>query len=271
MSQDVQNRPFDLAKLDFEVIRKRRCKQLLRIALPIVAILLLVASKLLTPALFTHQAVLGISSQQYSAALKWLAPLKIINVIEPYKAYYNSGIAYYGQQQYTDAEQSFRRALEKSNGENECKIRINLILSIEKDADQLRANNDIDGAIVRYDGAKAVLLDSQAPCNIDIQTGETKNHEESADAEQQAQVYDANQRIVTKSDDLKLERNNDTSSETAGATSEDEGLPDDAQLQELADQAREQATMQAESLRRSRYLDSQAQSGSQYSYVRIFW
>lgn len=242
------DRPFDLAKLDFEGIRLRRRKRMLIIMTPLAILALIIALKLLSLSVCTTQALRAAEQQHYDQALQWLMPLTIANVIEPYKVHYNRGIIYYEQQSYAQSEQAFWHALELHNGDSECDIRINLALSIEKQADAYQQKNDLDNAVVKYDEVKAVLLDSQVACNIDLQTGETKNNDNPRNEQQQTKETEINQRIAKKSDDIKQARNKDTSKTTKNS-GENQGVPNNKQLQKIEQQSKEQAVLHAEQQR----------------------
>lgn len=188
-------RPFDLAKLDFEGIRKRKRKRLILFSLPIVIIVSLLALKLVSLSVL-HRAALGnYNSTNYSGALRSWWPLRILNNIETYKVYFNEGDAYFMQQDYTKAKQSFEQALLLAPAPQHCKIHVNLVLTAETSADVQFSAKNYEQAIILYDQAKAAL-EAGSKCFREKQT---------TDAAQK--LRQAEERVEDKSNQAKRERN----------------------------------------------------------------
>lgn len=162
------NRPFDLGKLDFEGIRKRRRKKLLLFSLPVCIIVGLVAIKMLSIPILSSVAHGQYKNKQYDATVGWMAPLNLVNIFEPYIVSYNQGNAFYKKGDFVKAEERYRKALEMVPAKHECSVRINLSLSIEAQADRLVNDKKYDEAIVRYDEIKAILRDGEDSCSVKL-------------------------------------------------------------------------------------------------------
>lgn len=202
----MNRRPFDLKKLDFEGIRRRRRRQLLRYSLPFCLLTFVLALNLLALPLFSHVAHRHYAQTRHDQALAWLNPLRIIDWLEPYKVLFNSGNVAFRQGNFAEAEQYYRRALETTPSTRECDVRINLALSIEAQADIHLRERRFDAAIVAYDAAKAVLRDGRAVCNT-----ETRPESQQADTKQAASAL--GRRIDQKSNTAKRQRNNDAAAQ----------------------------------------------------------
>lgn len=240
-------RPFDLAKLDFEGRRLRRRKRLLLYSLPVCILCLLLAIKLLSIPVFSSIAQQSYTSTRYDNALGWLGPLRIFNWLEPFKVSYNSGNALYGKGKYVEAEARFRHALELVPFEYECDVRINLALSIEAQADAFLAEKQYDQAIVRYDGVKAVLYDGQDSCGV--QFNEVALGDDTGGSGSNSQVArDIEKRVQQKSDAAKQARNGDeadvdnSENKTTDTASTQEKLE---QLDKLATEAQKEYSEQS--------------------------
>ena len=86
----------------------------------------------------------------------------VLGFTQSYIYPYNIGNEYYMKGDYEGAEQRYREALEKTpGGDRDCKIRINLALSIVKqiDPDAVTAD-ELDSVIERLEDAKTVLTEN---------------------------------------------------------------------------------------------------------------
>lgn len=224
-------RPFDLAKLDFEGRRLRRRKRLLLYSLPACIFCLLLGAKFLSIPILAGVAQQNYTTMQYDSALGWLGPLRLANWFESFKVSYNSGNALYGKGDYVEAESRFRRALESVPFAHECDVRINLALSIEAQADALLAKKQYDQAIVRYDDVKAVLYDGQDSCGV--QFNEVAARDDNGEAGSPSETArDIEKRVQQKSDLAKQARNGDE----ADADSGESGGSDTTSTQEKLEQ-----------------------------------
>ncbi len=203
-------RPFDLAKLDFEGIRRRRRRKLLLFSLPVCLVVVVVALKFLSLPVLSQVAHSYYAGGRYDIAHDILGPLGMANWFESYKQPFNQGNAFYKKGDFVGAEVHYRTALVTVPEEKECDVRINLALSIEAQADEFLGKKDFDKAIVRYDDVKAVLQDGKDACGV--QFSDDKDGEETSER--------IEKRVTEKSDSAKRQRNNDEATSTDEAEGE---------------------------------------------------
>lgn len=244
MAKTSSSRPFDLGKLDFEGIRLRRRKRLLRYSAPAVVAGLIIGLFLVSPGMLSSLSLASHQRGDYQQAATILAPIGAVNAIQPHVFHYNNGVNHYLARDYQRAEESFSRALETSPEIDECATRINLSLSIEAQASHLASQKDIEQAIVRNDEAQAILLDAQHACNVVLRTGVTKDTSPEATRRatpgQQKQVKSVYDRIVAKTVALKQKRNNVSSLSQSALQDPNDEMPSEEQLRQLNEQSARQ-------------------------------
>ena len=127
--------------------RRRRRHLLLWSALPVLLALLL-AAKLLSAAWFAGQASGAFARGNAPAVESAAAVLGVANVLEPHKAPFAAGDALALRGDYAGARTAFEAALAAAPAADECRVRANLALSIERlaDADAGSGADGEDGA-----------------------------------------------------------------------------------------------------------------------------
>lgn len=148
----------DLNKLDQDKIRKQKRKKLLLIAIAPTIILLVLGIFFIRPAFSMMLYNMNYSGKNYSGAESVAESQNFINIIEPFIADYHVGTALLQDAKYEEAEKKLISSLEQGpDKENICKVRTNLGYSVEKQADQLAANNNYPDAIIKYSEAIGYL------------------------------------------------------------------------------------------------------------------
>ncbi len=203
-------RPFDLGKLDFEGIRRRRRRKLLLFSLPVCFVIVMIALKLLSLPILSQIAHSYYMNGRYDIAHGVLKPLGLANWFESYKQPFNQGNALYKKGDFVGAEAHYRTALVTVPEEKECDVRINLALAIEAQADEFLGKKNFDKAIIRYDDVKAVLQDGKDACGVQF----------SDDKDGGATSERIEKRVTEKSDSAKRQRNNDEATTGEGAEGE---------------------------------------------------
>ncbi|MBB6403219.1 hypothetical protein [Arthrobacter sp. AZCC_0090] len=143
--------------------RRRRARLLLWSALPCL-VALAFAAKLLSLNLLAGQARDAFTKDNplaLAAAANWLGT---INWLEPHKAEFAQGDAHVLEGDFTAARAAFETALAYAPGADECKVRVNLVLSIEKLGDARRAAGDDTAANSQYEDGKAVVSAAPGSC-----------------------------------------------------------------------------------------------------------
>jgi tetratricopeptide (TPR) repeat protein len=141
--------------------RRRRAKYLLW-SLPVVILLLVVATKLMGPAIVNQPALDRFDSGAYeSAGESWTSLIEGDNLVEPYLPWFNRGDSLAAREDYTAAVDDFERALELAPADRACDVRVNLALSWESLGDIYVAGGYFQGAIQLYEQAKAVIAEGE--------------------------------------------------------------------------------------------------------------
>jgi hypothetical protein len=126
-------------------LRLRRRLLLLWSGLPVLVVVC-VCAKLLSLGVLAGQATAGFASADARAVGSAAAGLRAANVIERHKAPFAEGDARVLAGDFEAARQLFEEALALSGPDDECVIRVNLVLSIERLGDARLAAQDPAGA-----------------------------------------------------------------------------------------------------------------------------
>ena len=121
--------------------KQRRIRARRLFVMPVVVALLLVSAKLLSMCWWAQQGASAYDDARYAASRSEFAPLRTVNVIEPWKAWMALGTAYFRLDDLPAAESAFMKALELN--QDRCDVRFNLAVTIEADGDR-RMGNDVN-------------------------------------------------------------------------------------------------------------------------------
>ncbi|CAG7845338.1 hypothetical protein USB125703_01600 [Pseudoclavibacter triregionum] len=146
------------------IARRRLRRRLMLWALPFAIIAVLVAAKLLTMTFLGAQAVRQDEAGDYEGALNTSQLLKTVNVIEPWKAPYDVGTSYLRLGLNDEARAELEAALPLASPEDQCPIRANLAIAIERQGDALLEAGDEAGARELWTQAKAILEEADPSC-----------------------------------------------------------------------------------------------------------
>ncbi|MFJ5957126.1 hypothetical protein ACIQC5_14375 [Paenarthrobacter sp. NPDC092416] len=141
-------------------VRRRRRRLALWSAVPAV-LALAVAVKLLSVGPLSATATDGFAAGRSSEVLQAASSLGVANVVEPHKALFASGDAHVLASDFEAARRDFEASLQLGAGADECKVRVNLVLSIEKLGDAAKTEED---AALLYTEGLGVLAESPAGC-----------------------------------------------------------------------------------------------------------
>ena len=136
--------------------RRRRRLLLLWSALPVL-LALCCSAKLLSLGIFAGQAARAFDAQDAGAAASASAGLRAANFIETHKAAFAEGDSLVLAADFAGARQRFEEALALSGPTDECVIRVNLVLSIERLGDaRLQAEDPTAAGRLFAEGLAAV-------------------------------------------------------------------------------------------------------------------
>lgn len=131
--------------------------------LPVLLILCL-AAKLLSVGVLAGNAARAFEAGDPRAVAEAVAGLRIANFTEPHKAPFAEGDGLFLAGDFAGARQRFEEALEVAGHDDECVIRVNLVLSIERLGDARAAAGDPTAAARLFTEALAVVEAAPAGC-----------------------------------------------------------------------------------------------------------
>lgn len=212
-------------------LRRRRRRLLLWSALPVL-LLLCVAAKLLSVGVLAGNAAAGFDAHDARAVASAAAGLRPANVIEPHKAAFAEGDARVLSGDFEGARERFEEALGLAGPKDQCVIRVNLVLSIERLGDAQLAAKDPTAAGRLFANGLAVASGAPEECFPGQQdpadAGDAGRRLEEAETRLRQKAEDANTGAVPQ--------------EPAGADAKDEDLDDpeqQSQLEQLKETARQ--------------------------------
>ena len=155
---DAQERPQERAA------RIRRRRRLLAWGMLPVLAALLVAAKLLGMSVFAQQAIWAFDAKDGAGVSSAADGMGVADVVETHKSHFARGDAYVLAGDYARARGAFEEALRRTGADDECTVRVNLVLSIEKLADAAKESGDTAGATTLYDEGLAVVEAAPEGC-----------------------------------------------------------------------------------------------------------
>lgn len=222
-----------------------RRKRLLRWSLPVVILAALISLKFLTAVGLNLIGTSSYDRANFSTAAARYVNTQFLNVVQPWKAYFNEGTAHYSAGKFFTAGQRLEIALEKvpktpegePRGPEECVVRVNYSLALEGTADETLAVGDAVMAEQYYSQALEMLADC-ADSGAGGETAEEAQERQEQSREQAEQ--EAQQQGEGESDDDEGEpHTGEDGGEEPESGTEDEGGQDeggqeqDPQQQEL--------------------------------------
>jgi tetratricopeptide (TPR) repeat protein len=142
---------------------RRRRRLLLWSVVPVLLVGLLVA-KILSVGVLGRNAVEGFERGDGPAVAAAASGLSVGNILEPHKALFAAGDALVLEQDYAGARSRFEEALAAAPMTDDCKIRVNLVLSIEALGDSGLDAGDKDQSVQLYREGLTVIKDAPPEC-----------------------------------------------------------------------------------------------------------
>lgn len=143
---------------------RRRRRRLALWSAPPALLALAVSAKLLSLGALGDAAAESYAAGQGSSVEKAAEWLQVANLVEPHKALFASGDAQVLAGDFAAARADFEAALRAGPGDDECKVRVNLVLSIEKLGD---AAGEGDAAARLFAEGLAAANASPPQCHAD--------------------------------------------------------------------------------------------------------
>lgn len=127
---------------------------------PVLVILLIFAIKALSMVGVNSAGISAYDEGRFAASRDSFAQLSFGNVFQPWIADYNRGTAEYRLRDYAAARESFTAALDRVPAEYECRVVLNLVATIERQGDELAAQQQPRDAAEHYEDALRLLSDT---------------------------------------------------------------------------------------------------------------
>lgn len=138
--------------------------RLLLWSLPIVLLAGALGTIFIAQHLIAQTAVGQHLKEQHEEALNTSGQLTLINLVERWKPHYNMGTSYLELDALTEAEQEFVMALGLAAPADQCPIRANYAITLERVGDGLLNSDNAEGAMGKYQEALAIIEAQDPAC-----------------------------------------------------------------------------------------------------------
>lgn len=144
--------------------RLRRRRKLLLWSVVPVLLMLLIAAKAFSLGVLGNSAADGFDRGDSAAVASAASGLAIANIFEPHKAFFAAGDALVLKKDYAGARGRFEEALAAAPASDSCRIRVNLVLTIEALGDsELETGDSIEAARLYAEGL-VVIKEAPPEC-----------------------------------------------------------------------------------------------------------
>lgn len=168
---------------------RRRVRRILLIAsLPLVLAALALCGKLLSMYAFAHQSAAAYADEDYAGTARAAQGQHPLNWFEPYKAPFNLGVGLADGGDLAGARAAFEESLALAHGLEQCAVRVNLGIVLERIGDAALLAGDPAGAARAWQEALVVTTDAPEGCGTpeadstspdpDRELGETMQEQE---------------------------------------------------------------------------------------------
>lgn len=145
--------------------RRRVRRVLLLASLPLVVVALALCGKLLGMYAFAHQAASAYAQQDYAGTVQAARGQLPLNWFEPYKAPFNLGVGLADGGDLAGARAAFEESLALAGGLEQCVVRVNLAIVLERIGDAALRDGDPRGAASAWQEALVVMQDAPPACD----------------------------------------------------------------------------------------------------------
>lgn len=142
----------------------RRRRRLMLGSLPLLLVVLLVAIKLLSLPVLASQGAQSFAKNDGDGVGRAAQGMGVLNIVEGWKAPFALGDAYVLRGDFGAARTQFLKALEGVSAKESCKVRVNLVLSVEKLGDAKSEAKDTAGADAFYKEGTDIIQAAPPGC-----------------------------------------------------------------------------------------------------------
>lgn len=139
-------------------------RRLLICSAPVVVVMLILVIKLVSVGIAGNAAVTHFSEGNVAALTDDIATLQTLDIIEPEKSHYAAGTLAVLRNRLDDADREFSLALDGTDHDESCSVRVNLELVREARGDAAAAMFQAQSAVEHYLGARQVVEEAPAGC-----------------------------------------------------------------------------------------------------------
>jgi hypothetical protein len=145
--------------------RRRRLRRMLLLATaPVVLVALLLCGKLLSMYAFAHQSASAYAAGDFAGTTQAARGQQLLNWFEPYKAPFNVGVGLADAGELRGARAAFEESLALAHGLEQCVVRVNLAIVLERTGDAAQRGGDAAAAAEAWQQALVVSQDAPAEC-----------------------------------------------------------------------------------------------------------
>lgn len=144
---------------------RRRIRRIAAIVgAPFLLLAVLLGAKVLSMYAFAYSASSAYVAGDYPGTVQAARGQEPVNVFEPYKAPYNVGVGLAASGDLAGARAAFEQALPLAPGLEQCAVRVNLAIVIERIGDAALADGDPEAAKAAWQEALLVMQDAPEGC-----------------------------------------------------------------------------------------------------------
>ncbi|MGN6271701.1 MAG: hypothetical protein ACTHMQ_01275 [Protaetiibacter sp.] len=185
--------------------RRGRVRRVLLLATaPLAIVALLLCGKLLSMYAFAHQSASAYAAGDYAGTTQAARGQELLNWFEAYKAPFNVGVGLADAGELRGARAAFEESLALAHGLEQCVVRVNLAIVLERTGDAALRDGDPEAAAEAWQQALVVSQDAPEGCGSSDADATTSDPErelcETMD-EQQQRLREKLEDGTTKPDD----------------------------------------------------------------------
>lgn len=139
-------------------------RRLLIYSAPVVVLMLILVVKMVSVVVTGNAAVQHFAKTDVAALSGDVDTLRILNIVEPAKAHYAAGTLAVLNNRLDEADREFETALQRTDHEESCAVRTNLVLVRQSRGDAAAAAFEAPAAVDHYIAAKQVIEEAPVGC-----------------------------------------------------------------------------------------------------------
>lgn len=153
--------------------RRRVRRILFLVSLPFLLVALALCGKVLSMYAFAHQSASAYAEGEYAATAQAARGQLPFNWFEPYKAPFNVGVGLADGGDLAGARLAFEESLGLAHGVQQCAVRINLAIVLERTGDLALLASDRAAAVAAWQEAMFVVQEAPEDCDFPEAAKET--------------------------------------------------------------------------------------------------